>query len=121
MVLVLFANTNFKMYLLKVLSLIQELRFNVSVSVSMSGSGAVGLGVGVGSYQPGVYVPLKALFLVLSGMVYFGWDLFALKMFKQFYLSLTAIEAKPGGHSRECGVDDGAITHQATVDAGGRV
>ena len=64
MVLVLFANTNFKMYLLRVLSLIQELRFNVSVSVSMSGSGAVGLGVGVGSYQPGVYVPLKALFLV---------------------------------------------------------
>ena len=36
----------------------------MSVSVSMSGSGAVGLGVGVGSYQPGVYVPLKALFLV---------------------------------------------------------
>ena len=63
MVLVLFANTNFKMYL-RVLSLIQELRFNVSVSVSMSGSGAVGLGVGVGSYQPGVYMPLKALFLV---------------------------------------------------------
>ena len=54
------------MYLLRVLSLIQELRFNVSVSVSMSGSGAVGLGVGVGSYQPGVYVPLKALFLVLE-------------------------------------------------------
>ena len=67
MVLVLFANTNFKMYLLRVLSLIQELRFNVSVSVSMSGSGAVGLWVGVGvvSYQPGVYVPLKALFLVV--------------------------------------------------------
>ena len=38
------------------------IRFNVSVN--MSGSGAVGLGVGVGSYQPGVYVPLKALFLV---------------------------------------------------------
>ena len=54
------------MYLLGVLSLIQELRFNVSVSVSMSGSGAVDLGVGVGSYQPGVYVPLKALFLVLN-------------------------------------------------------
>ena len=36
----------------------------MSVSVSMSGCGAVGLGVGVGSYQPGVYVPLKALFLV---------------------------------------------------------
>ena len=34
------------------------------MSVNMSGSGAVGLGVGVGSYQPGVYVPLKALFLV---------------------------------------------------------
>ena len=67
MVLVLFANTNFKMYLLRVLSLIQELRFNVSVSVSMSGSLAVGLGVGVGSYQPGVYVPLKALFLVFPG------------------------------------------------------
>ena len=66
MVLVLFANTNFKMYLLRVLSLIQESRFNVSVSVSMSGSGAVDLGVGVGSYQPGVYVPLKALFLVCT-------------------------------------------------------
>ena len=52
------------MYLLSVLSLIQELRFNVSVSVSMSG--VVGLGLGVGSYQPGVYVPLKALFLVLK-------------------------------------------------------
>ena len=38
----------------------------MSVSVSMSGSGAVGLGVGVGSYQPGVYVPLKALLLVLQ-------------------------------------------------------
>ena len=25
-----------------------------------------GFGVGVGGYQPGVYVPLKALFLVLS-------------------------------------------------------
>ena len=36
------------------------------MSVSMSGSGAVGLGVGVGSYQPGVYVPLKALFLVFN-------------------------------------------------------
>ena len=36
----------------------------MSVSVSISGSGAVGLGVGVGSYQPEVYVPLKALFLV---------------------------------------------------------
>ena len=36
----------------------------MSMSVSMSGSGAVDLGVGVGSYQPGVYMPLKALFLV---------------------------------------------------------
>ena len=60
MVLVLFANTNFKMYLWRVLSLIQELRFNGSLS--MSGLGKVGLGVGVGSYQPGVYVPLKAFF-----------------------------------------------------------
>ena len=32
----------------------------------MSGSGAVGLGVGVGCYQPGVYVPLTALFLILK-------------------------------------------------------
>ena len=41
----------------------------MSVSVSMSGLGAVGLGVGWGGglgYQPGVYVPLKALFLVCS-------------------------------------------------------
>ena len=64
MVLVLFANTNFKMYLLRVLSLIQELRS--SVSVSMSGLGAVDLEIGVVSYQPGVYVPLKALFLVIQ-------------------------------------------------------
>ena len=46
------------------LSLIQEFRFNVSVN--MSGSGAMGLGVGVGSYQPGVYMPLKALFLAFK-------------------------------------------------------
>ena len=52
----------FKIYLLRVLSFVWELRFNVSVN--MSGSEVVGLGVGVGSYQPGVYVPLKALFLV---------------------------------------------------------
>ena len=36
------------------------------MSVNMSGSGTVGLGVGVGSYQPGVCVPLKALFLVCA-------------------------------------------------------
>ena len=36
------------------------------MSVNMSGSGVMGLGIGVGSYQPGVYVPLKALFLVLK-------------------------------------------------------
>ena len=57
----LFANSNFKDLLVEGF-FIRELRFNVSVN--MSGSGAVGLGVGVGSYQPGVYVPLKALFLV---------------------------------------------------------
>ena len=33
----------------------------------MYGSGAVGLGVW-GSYQPGVYMPLKALFLVFFSM-----------------------------------------------------
>ena len=43
----------------------------MSVSVSMSGSGAVGLGVGVGSYQPGVYVHLKALFLVSNKQQHF--------------------------------------------------
>ena len=32
------------------------------MSVNMSGSEGVGLEVGVGSYQPGVYMPLKALF-----------------------------------------------------------
>ena len=52
-----------KIYLLRVLLLNRELRFNVSVN--MSGSGAVGLGVGLGSYQPGIYGPLKALFLDL--------------------------------------------------------
>ena len=51
-----------KIYFLKVLFLIRKLIFNVSVN--MSGSGAKGLGIGVGSNQPGVYVPLKALFLV---------------------------------------------------------
>ena len=38
------------------------------MSVNISGSGAVGLGVGVGSYHPGVYVPLKALFLVTNAL-----------------------------------------------------
>ena len=47
------------------LFLIRELKFNVSVN--MSGSGTVGLGVGVGSFQLGVYMPLKALFLVFMG------------------------------------------------------
>ena len=56
-----------KIYLLRVLFLIRELRFNLSVN--MFGSRAVGLGVGVGSYQPGVYVPLKALFLVCSDRI----------------------------------------------------
>ena len=46
------------------LFLIRELKFNVSVN--LSGSGKVGLGVGVGSYQPGVYVHHKALFLVFN-------------------------------------------------------
>ena len=41
-------------------SLIQDLRFNGQcVCVCVGGGG------GGGSYQPGVYVPLKALFLVL--------------------------------------------------------
>ena len=39
------------------------------MSANMYGSGAMGLGVGVGSYQPGVYVPLKALFLVVAHFV----------------------------------------------------
>ena len=90
MVLVLFANTNFKMYLWRVLSLIQELRFSVSVSVSMSGSGAVDLGVGVGSYQPGVYVPLKALFLVLKlGMKHQGDKLFKVYINHDSWMTLT--------------------------------
>ena len=42
----------------------------------MSGPGTVGLGVGVGSNQPGVYVPLKALFLVCKCLnvddIFFG-------------------------------------------------
>ena len=59
MVLVLFANTNFEMYLLRVLL------FNSGIEVQcVSVSKHVGSGVGVGSYQPGVYMPLKALFLV---------------------------------------------------------
>ena len=48
---------------MRVVFFIRELKFNVSVI--MSGPGTVGLGVGVGSNQPGVYMPLKALFLVL--------------------------------------------------------
>ena len=54
--------------MLRLLFFIRECRFIVSVSVSMSGWWAGGGGggeVGVGGcYQPGVYVPLKALFLV---------------------------------------------------------
>ena len=42
----------------------------MSVSVSMSGSGAVGLGVGLDSYQPGVYVPLKALFSSIYKLIF---------------------------------------------------
>ena len=41
----------------------------MSVLVSMSGSGAVDLGVGVGGYQPGVYMPLKALFQVVLKVI----------------------------------------------------
>ena len=50
-----------KMYLIRVLSFIWDLRFNVRGEHVPGGWVRVGLG----GYQPGVYVPLKALFLVL--------------------------------------------------------
>ena len=50
------------MYLIKVLSFNWDLRFNVR-ACACAGWLREGEG-GLGDYQPGVYVPLKALFLV---------------------------------------------------------
>ena len=36
-------------------------------------SGSMGLRVVVGNYQPGVYVPPKALFLVIHKIIYGGY------------------------------------------------
>ena len=52
-----------KMYLIRVLSFIGDVRFNVR-GEHVPGCLGRGWGRGLGGYQPGVYVPLKALFLV---------------------------------------------------------
>ena len=51
------------MYLIRVLSFIGDVRFNVR-DEHVPGCLGRGWGRGLGGYQPGVYVPLKALFLV---------------------------------------------------------
>ena len=53
----------FVMYLIRVLSFIGDVRFNVR-GEHVAGCLGRGSGRGLGGYQPGVYVPLKALFLV---------------------------------------------------------
>ena len=50
-----------KMYLIRVLFFVGDVMFNVR-GEHVPGS----LGRGLGGYQPGVYVPLKALFLVFN-------------------------------------------------------
>ena len=57
------------MYLIKVLSFVWDLRFNVR-ACACAGWLREGEG-GLGDYQPGVYVPLKALFLVATRIVLF--------------------------------------------------
>ena len=52
-----------KMFLIRVLSFIWDFRFNVRGEHVPGGCGRED---GLGGYQPGVYVPLKALFLVRS-------------------------------------------------------
>ena len=52
------------MYLIRVLSFIGDVRFNVR-GEHVAGCLGRGSRRGLGGYQPGVYVPLKALFLVL--------------------------------------------------------
>ena len=54
-----------KMYLIRVLFFIGDVMFNVRDEHVPDCLGR-GLGRGFGGYQPGVYVPLKALFLVLK-------------------------------------------------------
>ena len=49
------------MYLIRVLSFIGDVRFNVR-GEHVPGFLGRGKGGGLGGYQPGVYVPLKALF-----------------------------------------------------------
>ena len=60
----LFANSNVKDLL------VEGALFNSGIEIQCVSEhvwvGQGGLRVGVGSYQPGVYVPLKALFLVYS-------------------------------------------------------
>ena len=54
-----------EMYLLRGLSFVEDLRFNVR-SEHVQGCSCRGYGGGLGGYQPGVYLPFKALFLVLK-------------------------------------------------------
>ena len=53
------------MYLIRVLFFIGDVRFNVRGKHVPDCLGR-GQGMGLGVYQPGVYVPLKALFLVIK-------------------------------------------------------
>ena len=59
------------MYLLRVLPFIRNCGSIVSEHVWIGGGGLRGGGVG-SSYQPGVYVPLKALFLVKKVVILIG-------------------------------------------------
>ena len=52
------------MYLIRVLSFIGDLTFNVRGKHVPDGWG--GVARGFGGYQPGVYVPLKTHFLVIN-------------------------------------------------------
>ena len=51
------------MFLIRVLSFIGDLRFNVGGEQSLQGGWGERVGRWIGGYQPGVYVPLKALFI----------------------------------------------------------
>ena len=57
-----------KMYLIRVLFFVGDVMFNVR-GEHVPGCLDTGYGGGLGGYQPGVYVPLKALFLVLFVVV----------------------------------------------------
>ena len=71
----------------------------MSLSVSMSGLWGGG-GIG-GSYQPGVYVPLKALFLVFFFFFFFFFFLNSVLRPFQDYFSSYETGQSVGGRKRE--------------------